>query len=140
MTKFTFEPVAQNTIIRPLAQAVCIVQGGKPVRYIDTADHKEKEISYNNLYFVDIKTTINGRKTILDGRTLALWARHGKPIRLHVAINDVDVIVSKETTVEKAMAQFQEKYALQQRLERLKEAKIRAKNNVRLQRSDKQRV
>ena len=121
--KFTFIPPAQNTIIRPLAQAVCIVQGGNPVKYIDTADHKEKEINLNNLYFVDVKTTINGRKTTLDGRTLAFQVRHGKSLQLHVDINDVDIVISKETSVEKAMAQFQKKLAVQQRL---MDSKIRA--------------
>ena len=114
--KFIFIPVAQNTIIHPLAQAVCIVQGGKPVRYIDTADHKEKEINPNNLYFINIKTTINDRKTNIDGRTLAFQVKHGKPIQLHVEINDIDVVVSKETTVNEAMNQFRRKLALQKRL------------------------
>ena len=33
-----FEPVAQNTIVRPMAQAISLARGGEMVEYIDTAD------------------------------------------------------------------------------------------------------
>ena len=36
-----FDPVAQNTIIRPLAEAVCITHVGRMTTYIDIADRKK---------------------------------------------------------------------------------------------------
>ena len=45
MMTVIFDPVAQNTIVRPMAQAVCLAQGGKPVEYVDTSDQKKKVIN-----------------------------------------------------------------------------------------------
>ena len=38
---FIFRPVAQNTIIRPLAEAVCMMHGGEETPYVDPTDKKE---------------------------------------------------------------------------------------------------
>ena len=113
--KFIFTPVAQNTIIRPLAEAVCMARGGVPVEYTDTADHKEKKITPESLYFLTLQTSVNGRKTNIDGRTVAFQASY-KPVQIQVNVNDVFVMISPKTTVAGAMAQYQKKWRLQSRL------------------------
>ena len=109
--KFIFSPVAQNTIIRPLAEAVCMVQGGQPVKYIDTADHKEKQITLQDLSFLSVDVRVNRRAMSMNGDQVAFQARH-KPIQIQVDINDIPVIISNKTTVEAAMAQYRRKFEL----------------------------
>lgn len=108
MPDFVFTPVAQNTIIRPLAQAVCMVRGGETVEYTDTADHQKKTIDSADLYFLNLETKINGRKVDIDGTTVSFQARY-KPARIRVNVNDVVVIVSRKTTVQSAMDQYKRK-------------------------------
>ena len=105
---FIFTPVAQNTIIRPMAEAVCVAHGGETIRYVDTSDHKEKNITSSDLYFLTLETKINGRKQILDGRQVASMAKY-RPIRIRVDVNDVQVFVSQDTTVTQAMNNFYRK-------------------------------
>ena len=113
--KFIFTPVAQNTIIRPMAEAVCMVRGGETVTYVDTADHKEKKITSENLYFLTLQTSVNGKKVDIDGRTVAFQASH-KPAQIQVNVNDVTVMISPKTTVAEAMAQYKRKWRLQSHL------------------------
>ena len=114
--KVIFEPVAQNTIIRPIAQAVCLAHGGQLVDYTDTSDHKRKSIDVRDLYFLRLQTTINKRKVDIDAAQIALKAEH-EPILVQVNINDVQVLISQTTTVEQAMIQFYKKLKQQQKKE-----------------------
>ena len=107
--KFVFKPVAQNTIIRPLAEAVCMARGGACVKYTDTADHKEKPVCSENLYSLTLQMKINGSERNIDGRTVAFQAGY-KPVEIHVKINDLTVVISPKTTVVEAMAQYREKF------------------------------
>lgn len=107
--KFVFKPVAQNTIIRPLAAAVSMARGGACVKYTDTADHKEKVVYSEDLYSLTLQTKINGHERNIDGRTVAFQAAY-KPAEIHVEINDLTVVVSPKTTVVSAMAQYREKF------------------------------
>ena len=42
--RFIFRPVAQNTIIRPMAQAVCLMHGGKETKYVDEDVEKRESL------------------------------------------------------------------------------------------------
>jgi len=109
---FIFEPAAQNTVIRPMAQAVCITHGGETTSYIGTADHKEKVITLSDLRHLMLHTTIKGQKLTLDGYEVASMARH-TPLRVRVDVNDVQILVSKETSVTQAMSNFHRKITTQ---------------------------
>ena len=106
--QFIFDPVAQNTVIRPLAQAVCMVRGGDDVQYVDTADHKTKTITAHDLYYLTLQLPKNGKKINVDGNLVAFRAQH-EDISIRVNVNDVFVIVSRGTTVDGAMAEFKNK-------------------------------
>ena len=108
-----FEPVAQNTVIRPMAEAVCIVQGGQPVRYIDTADHQEKDITISDLHGLILQSNAEACKKRLDGYEMALTAKK-IPIRIRVDVNDVHIFVCRKTTVKQAMADFYKKITAHQ--------------------------
>ena len=103
-----FEPVAQNTVIRPMAQAVCMARGGESIPYIDTADHKEKIITLSDLHFLTLTTKIKGHNQLLDGHQVALAAKK-TPIQIRVDINDIQIFVSRNTTLTQAMADFYQK-------------------------------
>lgn len=109
MTLF-FDPPAQNTIIRPLAEAVCISHGGEPTFYVDTSDHKTKVIALEWLHFLTLQTQIDGAGKRIDGYKAALLARHN-PLEIQVNINDIPVLISPKTTVTQAMNQYHRKYA-----------------------------
>ena len=106
--QFFFEPVAQNTIIRPLAQAVCLARGGEDVSYVDTADHKTKVITDYDLSSLPLYMRKKGKMVKVEGQLVAFRARH-EDISIHVLINDVFVIVTRQTTVNSAMAEFYRK-------------------------------
>ena len=110
--KVVFDLCAQNTIIRPMAQAICMARGGMPVEYIDTADHKKKVIFMNNLRFLDVKVKEGHSEVNMTAYQVAQEARH-ETVQVQVNVNDVKVIVDAKTTVEQAMAQFHQKYAQQ---------------------------
>ena len=112
MLKFIFEPVAQNTIIRPLAEAVCMARGGSTVKYTDTADHKEKKVTYENIFFLRLQTLENGKKVNIDGRTVASQASFS-PVQIQVNVNDVAIMISPTTTLAEAMDQYKKKWQLQ---------------------------
>ena len=103
-----FRPVAQNTVIRPMAQAVCMAHGGEKIPYKDTTDHKEKEVNISDLHFLTLTTKINGHEQLLDGYRVALAAKQ-TPIQIRVDVNDVQVFVSRDTTLAGAMADFYQK-------------------------------
>ena len=109
---FIFRPCAQSTIIRPLAEAICMVHGGRPVKYTDPQDNKEKVIGLNQLFWINLETKLNGEEKNIDGRQVAFWARHNGPIQLQVDINDIAVEISAKTTLKQAMAQYQQKYKI----------------------------
>jgi len=108
VTTFVFEPVAQNTVIRPMAQAVCIARGGETVPYTDTATHKEKSVALSDLYFLTLSTKADDRMLTWDGYQVALIAQH-TPVQICVDVNDVQVFITRDTTVEQAMADFHQK-------------------------------
>ncbi|MBP5533894.1 MAG: hypothetical protein J6Y03_00080 [Alphaproteobacteria bacterium] len=103
-TTVIFRPVAQNTVIRPMAEAVCIAHGGETVPYMDTADHKEKKVTLDNLRCLMLQSS-DGCGQRLDAYQVALKARHSS-VRVCVEANDVQVLVSKKTTLEQAMTAF----------------------------------
>ena len=108
---FIFKPVAQNTIIRPLAEAVCMMHGGSDTSYTDPTDKKVKYISYGNLHtIIGLETVNNGRKVRVNGDLIAFHAKnHPEKTHLKVEINDVLVCVTPRTTVAEALAQFHRK-------------------------------
>ena len=108
-----FNPPAQNTVIRPMAEAVCIVHGGESVQYIDTANHKEKSISLSDLQGLKLQSGIDEEHQSFDGYQMALKAKQ-TPVRICVNVNDVQVFVSRKTTVKQAMADFYRKIASHQ--------------------------
>lgn len=108
---YTFKPVAQNTTIRPLAEAVCMMHGGEDTSYIDPTDKKEKCITYDRLHsIIGLEVVVNGQNRRIDGNLIAFQTRHNPDAKMHVEINDVVVNVTPTTTVQKAMAQFKRKY------------------------------
>lgn len=106
--KVIFTPCAQNTVIRPMAQAVCLANGGKPTEYVDTADHKTKTITLDQLSFINLKTKVGNRNVDVEAELVAMRAHH-EPVQVQVNVNDVEVIVNPDTTVEQAMKQFHDK-------------------------------
>ena len=108
--QFIFKPVAQNTIIRPLAEAICMMHGGQDTPYTDPTDKKEKCITYGNLHtIIGLETIVNGQKRRIEGNTIAFQARHYPEARMKVEINDVIVNVTPTTTVQEAFSQFRRK-------------------------------
>lgn len=123
---YTFSPVAQNTIIRPLAEAVCMMHGGEDTPYIDPTDKKEKCITYGNLHtIIGLEVLVNGQKRRIEGNLVAFQARHCPNARMQVEINDVVVNVKPTTTVQEALNQFYKK--------------LRQKNKIDSRLLDKQR-
>ena len=100
-----FRPVAQNTVIRPMAEAVCIAHGGETVTYTDTSDHKEKKVSLSDLRRLMLQSN---DEQILDAYQVALKARQ-TPVLVRVEANDVHVLVSKQTSLAQAMTIFKQK-------------------------------
>ena len=117
MMTVIFDPVAQNTIVRPMAQAVCLAQGGKPVEYVDTSDQKKKVINEGDLTWLDLKVDIKGRQIPVSSSLVTLRSKYGA-VQVLVLVNDVVVKVTSKTTVQQAMAQFHRKYAAQNRITR----------------------
>ena len=113
-----FDPVAQNTIVRPMAQAISLARGGEPVAYIDTSDKKKKVVDENNLAWLDLKMEVKGRQVSVDSNLVTFRARH-EPIQVLVLVNDVTVRVTSKTTVQQAMAQFRRKYAALNRVAKM---------------------
>ena len=115
MMTIIFEPVAQNTIIRPMAQAVSLARGGEKVTYIDTADKKEKAVGEGDLAWLNLRSEVKGRQVPVEANLVTLRAKQ-EPIQVLVLVNDVVVKVTSKTTVQQAMAQFHKKYATQNRI------------------------
>lgn len=108
MMKVIFTPCAQNTIVRPMAQAICLAKGGEPVEYVDTADHKTKTVTLDQLPFLDLKTKVKGKDVNVEADLVALRAHH-EPILVQINVNDVEVMIDANTTVDQAMDQFRKK-------------------------------
>ena len=115
MMTIIFEPVAQNTIIRPMAQAISLARGGEKITYIDTADKKEKTVGERDLDWLNLKAEIKGRQVPVQASLVTLRAKQD-PIQVLVLVNDVTVKITSKTTVQQAMAQFHKKYAAQNRV------------------------
>lgn len=108
--QFTFQPVAQNTIIRPLAEAVCMMHGGETTPYTDPTDNREKYISYDLLHLITgLETKIHGQKEKITGNLVAFQAHHYPNVHMQVKINDVTINIDQTTTVPEALAQFHKK-------------------------------
>ena len=106
--QFIFSPVAQNTIIRPLAQAVCMVRGGEPVKYVDTSNHKAKTVTENDISHLTLQIPRKDGNVNVDGTLVSFRARH-EDITIRADINDVSVFISRNTTVSDAMREFRRK-------------------------------
>ena len=108
--RFIFRPVAQNTIIRPMAQAVCLMHGGEETKYVDPTDGKEKVITSSDVSYLRLETMIKGRKFLMDGNQIAFHAKHyPHKASIKTEINDVDVYIYPTTTLASAMEQFRRK-------------------------------
>ena len=95
--RFIFRPVAQNTIIRPMAQAVCLMHGGKETKYVDPTDGKEKVITSFDVSYLRLETMVKGRKFLMDGNQVAFHAEHyPQKASIRTEINDVDVYIVSE--------------------------------------------
>ena len=108
--QFIFDPVAQNTIVRPLAQAVCMARGGEPVEYVDTSDHKTKVVTDSDISYLTLQVPRKGGNVNVNGTLVALRAMR-EDITIRANINDVSVFISRNTTVDGAMSEFQRKIA-----------------------------
>lgn len=108
MMKVIFTPCAQNTIVRPMAQAICLAKGGEPVSYEDTTDHQIKKVTLDQLSFLDLKTNVGHKNIDVEATLVALRAHH-EPVQVLVNVNDVEVMIDADTTVEQAMIQFRKK-------------------------------
>ena len=106
--KVIFEPCAQNTIVRPMAQAICLANGGKPVEYEDPFRHEKMLVTLDQLHFLDLKTKSNGKDVNVEASLVALRALH-EPVQVQVNVNDVEVMIDAKTTVAQAMDQFHKK-------------------------------
>lgn len=116
--EFVFRPVAQNTIIRPVAQAVCLMHGGDDTSYVDPTDNKEKVITSSDVASLCFDTRINGRKVQMYGYDVAFHSAHyPQNSRIRAEINDVNVYIYPKTTVKEAMNQFYKKLYRQQKRE-----------------------
>ena len=112
MMTVIFEPVAQNTIIRPMAQAVSLARGGKTVPYVDTADKKKKVVDEKDLAWLNLTTEIKGHQVPVKSDLVTFRAKHC-PVQVLVLVNDVTVKVTSKTTVQQAMDQFYRKFRVQ---------------------------
>lgn len=118
--QFIFEPVAQNTVIYPFAQAISMTRGGRAVKYVDPVVQKEKVVGFDNLFFATLKTKIGGKMESVEAQEVALWARDRGPIQIQVNINDVAVMVSDKTTLEQAMNEFKRQLNLKRQRDHFK--------------------
>ncbi len=107
-----FEPVAQNTVVRPIAQAISLARGGAMVNYIDTSDKKRKAVDQQDLMWLDLKTNINGKQVPIKTDLVTFRAKHDS-VEVLVLVNDITVKVTSQTTVHQAMNQFYKKLAVQ---------------------------
>ena len=115
--QFIFRPVAQNTIIRPMAQAVCLMHGGEETKYVDPTDGKEKVVTSFDGSYLHLESTVKGRKVLMDGNQVAFHAKHyPQKTSIKAEINDVDIYIYPTTTVEAAMEQFRRKINQQKAL------------------------
>ena len=116
---FVFRPVAQNTIIRPLAEAVCMMHGGEEIPYTDPTDKKEKRITFEHLHMISgLEIITHGRKVPVSGDLIAFQARHDpEKTKLKVEINDVFVDIAPCTTVIGALGQFHRKLKLKNKMD-----------------------
>ena len=113
--EFVFRPVAQNTIIRPVAQAVCLMHGGADTSYIDPTDNQKKVITSFDVSSLSLEAVINGRKVLMNGYDVTFHSAHyPQNSRIKAEINDVNVYIYHNTTVDEAMAQFYKKLYRQQ--------------------------
>ena len=105
-----FRPVAQNTIIRPIAQAVCMMNGGQNTKYVDPTDKKEKVIVDSDVAYLSLEARINGHKVPMYGYDVVFHTSHfPDQSYIKAEINDVFVYIRRSTTVEAAMKQFRKK-------------------------------
>jgi len=108
-----YSPCAQPTIARPMAEAVSLVQGGKPVKYFDTSYQQEREVNAYDLRMLNFENVkIDDKKVYMHGDALAMLARRADNILVNVNVNDIIIEISKDTTVDEAMTQYVRQYRL----------------------------
>ena len=104
---FIYNPPAQDTVVRPLAEAVCLARGGQAVLYFYRG--QEGYVTLNEQLASRVgmlRRADNGEE--VNPRQVAQIAQN-QPIQIRVDVNDVHVIISARTTVEQAMKQFKRK-------------------------------
>ena len=104
---FIYNPPAQDTVVRPLAEAACLARGGQAVLYFHRG--QEGYVTLNDQLAMRVgmlQRADNGEK--VGPREVAQIAQN-QPIQIRVDVNDVHVIISAKTTVEQAMKQFKRK-------------------------------
>ena len=106
-TIFIYNPPAQDTVVKPLAEAICLARGGQTVLY--SCNGQEGFVTFNDQLAFRVgmlKRADNGEE--VNPQQVALMAQK-QPVRIRVDVNDVHVMVSSETTIEQAMAQLRRK-------------------------------
>ena len=107
MITLIYNPVAQDTVTRPMAQAICLARGGEPVKYTNRG--QEKVLFWDEQMALEIgplERADNGEK--VTPKQAVQMARSGD-IQVRVDANDVQVLITRKTTVEQAIAQFKQK-------------------------------
>jgi len=109
--EINYTPCARPSITRTMAEAISLIHGGKPVQYFDTQYKQQKEVNAYHLHMLDLDDVkIDGDKVRMQGYAAAVLARHVDDVKMNVLVNDITVSITKETTVDAAMAQYMNKY------------------------------
>ena len=104
---FIYNPPAQDTVVQPLAEAVCLARGCQAVLYFYRGQEGYATLNDQLALRVGmLQRADNGEK--VSPREVAQIAQN-QPIQIRVDVNDVHVIISAKTTVEQAMKQFKRK-------------------------------
>ena len=121
-----FEPDNGLSIACGLAQAVCMARGGAEVVYEDPNDHKKRTLAEDDLPLWKQLETQNPKhpvtrvfcaREITAGSVVAVAQLF--PVKIHVNLNEVDVVVEAKTTVEQAVDQYRQK--LEQKNQKLEQ-------------------
>ena len=100
-----FEPEAQDSIIYPIAQAVCIARGGIPTKYIDQVNKTKRYITIHNLHSLNLKVQSNGKYIPLNAYEVTLKAKE-QPLKIHLKINDIQILISKNSDPQQVLKKF----------------------------------
>lgn len=104
-TMILFEPEAQDSIIHPIAQAVCIARGGLPTKYVDSVNKTQRYITIHDLHFLNLKVRSNGKYIPLNASQVILKAKE-QPLKIRLKINDVQLLISKNSDPQQVLKNF----------------------------------